>query len=92
MFKRKLMMLAGLVLSFAVLNRRSASANAEGTDRPWRAISATISLNVLTGAPTVDGRGSPPISGSSPPASRDGDDHSDGDLRERIANNRGRER
>jgi hypothetical protein len=58
MFKRKLMMLAGLVLAVAVLSPASASANAGGTDRPMKGtISATVSLNVLTGAMTADGGG-----------------------------------
>jgi hypothetical protein len=58
MFKRKLMMLAGLVLAVAVLSPASASANAGGTDRPVKGtISATVSLSVLTGAVTVEGGG-----------------------------------
>jgi hypothetical protein len=58
MFKRKLMMLAGLVLTVAVLSPASASANVGGTDRPFTGtVSSTVSLNVLTGALTVDGEG-----------------------------------
>ena len=55
MFKRKLMMLAGLVLVVAVLSPASALANAGGSDRPHMGtFSGTISLNVLTGAMTAD--------------------------------------
>jgi hypothetical protein len=58
MFKRKLTMLVGLALAVAVLSPASASAKAGGTHRPMKGkISATVSLNVLTGALTADGEG-----------------------------------
>ena len=58
MFKRKLMLLAGLALAVVALSPASASANAGGTDRPVSGtISATVTLNVLTGAVTVEGGG-----------------------------------
>ena len=57
MFKRKLMTLAGIALAVAVLSP-AASANAEGTDRPFMGtVSGTVSLNVLTGAMTAHAEG-----------------------------------
>jgi len=58
MFKRKLMMLAGLAVAVVALGPASASANAGGTDRPFMGtVSGTVSLNVLTGAMTAHGEG-----------------------------------
>jgi hypothetical protein len=58
MFKRKLMMLAGLAVAVVALGPASASANAGGTDRPFMGtVSGTVSLNVLTGAMTGHGEG-----------------------------------
>ena len=57
MFKRKLTTLAGIALAVAVLSP-AASANAEGTDRPFMGtVSGTVSLNVLTGAMTAHAEG-----------------------------------
>ena len=57
MLKRKLMTLAGIALAVAVLSP-AASANAEGTDRPFMGtVSGTVSLNVLTGAMTAHAEG-----------------------------------
>ena len=57
MLKRKLMTLAGIALAVAVLSP-AASANAEGTYRPFMGtVSGTVSLNVLTGAMTAHAEG-----------------------------------
>ena len=58
MFKRKLMMLAGLALAVAVLSPASASANAGGTDRPAKGtFSGTSTLDVPTRTLTGDAFG-----------------------------------